>query len=88
MESKANRKRTLCGEVEAKITDENVGKKVDPGEGSASKLKDPKSQVEEQMKVRVFHKNTFLKEKVGHTLTTPYRAYINHTQKISFLGQV
>ena len=37
---------------------------------------------------RVFHKNTFLKEKVVHTLTTPYRAYINHIQKISFLGQV
>ena len=38
--------------------------------------------------IRVFHKNTLLKEKVVHTLTTPYRAYINHTQKISFLGQV
>ena len=24
---------------------------------------------------RVFHKNTFLKEKVVHTLTTPYRAF-------------
>ena len=38
--------------------------------------------------IRVFHKNTFSKEKVVHTLTAPYRAYINHTQKIFFLGQV
>ena len=37
---------------------------------------------------RVFHKNTFSKEKIIHTLTTPYRAYINHTQKIFSLGQV
>ena len=37
---------------------------------------------------RVFHKNTFSKKKIVHTLTTPYRAYINHTQKIFFLGQV
>ena len=34
------------------------------------------------LRSRVFQKNTFLKEKVVHTLTTPYRAYINHTQKI------
>ena len=40
------------------------------------------------MCTRVFHKNPFIKEKFVHTLTTPYRAYINHTQKISFLGQV
>ena len=36
------------------------------------------------MCIRVFHKNTFSKEKVDHTLTTPYRAYIDHTQKICF----
>ena len=39
------------------------------------------------LNIRVFHKNTFSKEKIAHTITTPYRAYINHTQKISFLGQ-
>ena len=44
--------------------------------------------VDSRLQIRVFHKNTFLKEKVVHTLTTPYRAYINHIQKISFLGQV
>ena len=43
---------------------------------------------DERLLLRVFHKNTFFKEKVVHTLTTPYRAYINHIQKISFLGQV
>ena len=37
---------------------------------------------------RVFHKNTFSKVTIAHTLTTPYRAYINHIQKIFFLGQV
>ena len=36
---------------------------------------------------RVFHKNTFSTKKIVHTLTTPYRAYINHTQEIVFLGQ-
>ena len=47
-----------------------------------------KTNMKMRMNIRVFHKNTFLKEKVVHTLTTPYRAYINHTQKIFFLGQV
>ena len=51
-------------------------------------LKDGRSKVLWLVSNRVFHKNTFSKEKVVHTLTTPYRAYINHTQNISFLGQV
>ena len=33
---------------------------------------------------RVFHKNNISKKIIVHTLTTPYRAYINHTQKIFF----
>ena len=40
------------------------------------------------LQIRVFHKNTFPKEKNVHTLTTPYRAYMSHTQKIFFPGQV
>jgi len=55
MESKTNGKRKLCEEVEAggsgKLTDENTGKKVDPGGDGVPKLKDPKRQMEEQMKV-------------------------------------
>jgi len=55
MESKANRKRKLCEEVEARgsgqITGENSGKKVDPGGDYVPKLKDPKGQMEDQMKV-------------------------------------
>jgi len=55
MESKANRKRKLCEEGEAsgseKITDENIGKKVDPEGDGEPKLKVAKGQMEEQMKV-------------------------------------
>ena len=46
------------------------------------------SKTKRTVRIRVFHKNTFSKEKIVHTLMTPYRAYINHNQKISFLGQV
>ena len=35
---------------------------------------------------RVFHENTFSKKEIVHTPTTPYRAYINHIQKLVFLG--
>jgi len=55
MESKVNRKRKFCEEVEAggsgKIAGENVGKKVDPGGDCVPKLKDPKGQMGEQTKV-------------------------------------
>jgi len=55
MESKANRKRKLCEEVEArgfgKITVENIGKKVDPGGDNVPKLSNPKGQMEKHIKV-------------------------------------
>ena len=38
--------------------------------------------------VRVFHKNTFSKKEIVHTPTTPYRAYINHMQKLFLFWQV
>ena len=38
----------------------------------------------ENADINVFHKNTFFnkKRKIVHTLTTPYRTYINHIQKL------
>ena len=38
--------------------------------------------------VRVHHENTFSKKLIVHTPTTSYGAYINHTQKLFFQGQV
>ena len=36
----------------------------------------------------VFHKNTFLKKKQGHTLTCPCGAYITQIRKLFSFGQV
>jgi len=46
------------------------------------------SEVPLNLCTRVHHKNTFSKKQIVHTPTTPYRAYINHTQKLFFRGQV
>ena len=37
---------------------------------------------------RVFHENTFSKEKVVHTLTCPSGGYISQIQKLFLFGQV
>ena len=39
------------------------------------------------MWVRVFHKNILSKKQIVHTPTTPYRAYINHMQKLFCLDK-
>ena len=40
------------------------------------------------LSIRVFHKNTFSREQIGHTLTCPSGAYINQIQKLFSFGQV
>ena len=42
----------------------------------------------QSMATRVFHKKQIFPQKNCLYPTTPYRAYINHTQKLFFLGQV
>ena len=38
--------------------------------------------------VSVFHKTTFFKKEIGHTITCPSRAYITQIQKLFSFGQV
>ena len=40
------------------------------------------------MLIRVFHENTFSKEKVVHTLTCPSGGYTSQIQKLFLFGQV
>ena len=44
--------------------------------------------IEMMMMISVFHKNTFFKKEIGHTLTCPSGAYTTHIQKLFSFGQV